>query len=304
MTTIVTRAGKGLALSYTEMDANFNNLNNDKLEASDLLPYATTASVNLAISNMLETTDIGGLVQAYSTNLDEYATVNPTPAGLALLDDADAAAQRTTLGLGTAATATLGTGSGQVPTADQIAVLVPAELPTQTGNSGKFLKTNGSSASWGFNITSGTVAASTSGTSIDFTGIPSGVKRITVMMSGTSTNGSSNLRLQIGPSGGVETSGYSSSAAIGATYGLDTGGFAITANIAAASVSGGIATLALLDASTNLWCCSGTIGYSNAAGVSYFGGSKAISGALSRLRLTTVNGTDTFDAGSINIMYE
>lgn len=124
MTTIVTRAGKGSALSYTEMDANFNNLNNDKLEASDLSPYATTASVALAISNMLETTDIGGLVQAYSTNLDEYATVNPTPAGLALLDDADAAAQRTTLGLGTAATATLGTGSGQVPTADQIPGLV------------------------------------------------------------------------------------------------------------------------------------------------------------------------------------
>lgn len=47
--------------------------------------------------------EIGADVQAYSANLDEYAAVNPTPAGLALLDDANAAAQRTTLGLGTMA---------------------------------------------------------------------------------------------------------------------------------------------------------------------------------------------------------
>jgi hypothetical protein len=69
MTTIVTRAGKGMSLTHAEMDANLNNLNNDK--------------------------------QEHSANLDEYAAVNPTAAGLALLDDADAAAQRTTLGLDT-----------------------------------------------------------------------------------------------------------------------------------------------------------------------------------------------------------
>ena len=81
MTTIVTRTGKGAPLTWLEADANFTNLNNDKLETSA----------------------IGITVQAYSTNLDEFATVNPTVAGLALLDDVDAAAQRTTLGLGTAA---------------------------------------------------------------------------------------------------------------------------------------------------------------------------------------------------------
>lgn len=43
--------------------------------------------------------EIGTDIQAYSANLDEYSAVNPTAAGLALLDDADAAAQRTTLGL-------------------------------------------------------------------------------------------------------------------------------------------------------------------------------------------------------------
>ena len=77
MTTITTRASKGSPLSWVEVDANFTNLNTDKLEAST----------------------IGSTVQAHSANLDEYATVNPTAAGLALLDDIDAAAQRTTLSL-------------------------------------------------------------------------------------------------------------------------------------------------------------------------------------------------------------
>lgn len=150
----------------------------------------------------------------------------------------------------------------------------------------------------------GTAQATTSGTSIDFTGIPSWVKRITVSMAGTSTNGTSNLRLQIGPSGGVETSGYLGSSAIGTTYGLDTGGFSLTAAISAASVSSGVAVLVLLDAATNTWAYQSNLGYSNGAGASYAGGSKAIAGVLSRLRLTTVNGTDTFDAGSVNILYE
>lgn len=89
MSTIITRTSKGSPLSWVEADANFTNLNTDKIEA---------AYVAAAIANMLETSDIGVSVQAYSSNLDEYATVNPTPAGLALLDDIDASAQLSTLG--------------------------------------------------------------------------------------------------------------------------------------------------------------------------------------------------------------
>lgn len=99
MTIIVTRSGKGSSLSWAEMDANLNNLNADKLEASALTPYATTAAVNAGLAAKINTSEIGVSVQAYSANLDEYAAVNPTAAGLDLLDDADAAAQRTTLGL-------------------------------------------------------------------------------------------------------------------------------------------------------------------------------------------------------------
>jgi hypothetical protein len=156
-------------------------------------------------------------------------------------------------------------------------------------------------------LTSGTAVASTSGTSIDFTSIPSWVKRITFMLQGVSTNGASTVLLQLG-SGSVTTSGYlgSSSALIDAHQGaaLYTTGFGIGKESAAARVQHGALTLSLLDSSTNAWVCSGVIGSSNETRTAHTGGSVALAGVIDRVRLTTVNGTDTFDAGSINILFE
>lgn len=148
-----------------------------------------------------------------------------------------------------------------------------------------------------------TAVASTSGTSIDFTGIPSWVNRITVMLDGVSTNGTSNPLIQVGDSGGVETSGYASSSVIAdsvvvvATY---TAGFGIRSGNVANSLSG---HLILTLRGSNAWICSGTV--SAAAGAIFtVAGTKALSDILDRVRITTVNGTDTFDAGTINILYE
>jgi hypothetical protein len=156
-------------------------------------------------------------------------------------------------------------------------------------------------------LTSGTAVASTSGTSIDFTSIPSWVKRITFMLQGVSTNGASTVLLQLG-SGSVTTSGYlgSSSALIDALQGaaLYTTGFGIGKESAAARVQHGALTLSLLDSSTNAWVCSGVIAASNEARTAHTGGSIALAGVIDRVRLTTVNGTDTFDAGKVNILYE
>jgi hypothetical protein len=154
-------------------------------------------------------------------------------------------------------------------------------------------------------IVLGTLTASTSGTSIDFTSIPSGVRRITITFSGVSTNGTSNYLVQIGTSGGgIETASYSSGATTDTVNANATNGWLVAANTAAASTAHGSATLTLMDAATNLWAYSSVIGYSNAAGTSIGGGSKALAGTLDRVRLTTAGGANTFDAGSINIAYE
>ena len=152
-------------------------------------------------------------------------------------------------------------------------------------------------------ITSGTAVASTSGTSIDFTSIPSWVKRITVMFSGVSTSGTSPAIIQIGISTGVETTGYIGSAVnAGNPATLYTTGFGVNNGLAAASVFSGIFIIGSIG--SNTWAGNGQVGFSNSAALGQGAGAKTLGGTLDRVRITTVNGTDTFDAGSINILYE
>jgi len=155
-------------------------------------------------------------------------------------------------------------------------------------------------------INSATAQNSTSGTSIDFTGIPAGVKRITVMLQGVSTNGTSNKLIQLG-AGSAETTGYTSESTSfsGATVGgasSYTTGFGVASGGAAETLTGHFVFTLV---GSNLWVGSlmliNTVGANNAW---VGGGSKTLSGTLDRVRITTVNGTDTFDAGSINILYE
>lgn len=153
-------------------------------------------------------------------------------------------------------------------------------------------------------IGSGTAQNSTSGTEINFTGIPAGVKRITVMFNNVSTNGSSNPQVQIG-SGSYTTSGYLGSASNMATAVSSasfTSGFGVFPGMAAFVVFQ--STLVIVNVSGNTWVASGVGGSSDQPRTFVSGGSVVLGGALDRLRITTVNGTDTFDAGSINILYE
>jgi len=150
-------------------------------------------------------------------------------------------------------------------------------------------------------ITRGTTVASTSGTTIDFTSLPSWVKRITVMFSGVSTGGSSALIVQLGTSGGFVSTGYISGSETG------TGSSSITSGLAcgrAGVVSASSTYYGFLQVSTlgsNVWVSSGNTWdasacYTNAGGVT-------LGGTLTQVRVTTVS-ADTFDAGSINILYE
>ena len=166
-------------------------------------------------------------------------------------------------------------------------------LPTGTAT----LTANGLNS----NIVSGTAQASTSGTSIDFTGIPSWAKRITVMFNGMSTNGSSIKQIQIG-SGSIITSGYLTCSQQGTATSAISTGFGISSSSAADIHHG---QLIINNFGNNLWVASGNVALSG-LGISFSvaGTSPILSGALDRVRITTVNGTDTFDAGSINILYE
>jgi len=153
-------------------------------------------------------------------------------------------------------------------------------------------------------IVQATAVASTSGTSIDFTGLPSWIKRVTVMFSGVSLSGTANPLIQIG-AGSVTTSGYISSGAAVAGAGStgmlsSTTGFVMNSSGAANVVSGHMVITTL---GSNVWVSSHSAKYSTTFCL-FGGGDITLGGTLDRVRITTANGTDTFDAGSINIMYE
>lgn len=144
-----------------------------------------------------------------------------------------------------------------------------------------------------------TAVASTSGTYIDFTGLPSWIKKITVMFSGVSLSGTANILVQIG-AGSVTSSGYTAGSISGSTYVSSTAGFIVANNTAAADLLSGI--VLLTNITGNTWVSSGNINRP-AAAVLPSAGNVALSGTLDRVRITST-GADTFDAGTVNILYE
>jgi len=179
------------------------------------------------------------------------------------------------------------------------------------GTSGQVLTSAGSLAAptWAAVSTGpalGTPVDTTSGTSIDFTGIPSGVRQITVMFSGVSIDGTSTSAIvQLGDSGGIETNDYLGSYGRPSStiYTQFTTGFIVFDSANTAFTYHGILVLSLLNSSTNTWTGSSGLSMSNAAAPTFASGSKSLTGVLDRIRLTTLSGTAAFDAGQINISY-
>ena len=157
------------------------------------------------------------------------------------------------------------------------------------------------------NIVSGTAVASTSGTAILFTGIPSWVKRITVLFSGVSFSGSAGFLVQIG-SGSVTTSGYLSYTGQGYSGGASssssTTGFGAGQGSNDTASTNRYGTIVIYNLAANTWVSAVTYGSSSNPNGVTGGGAVALSGVLDRVNVTTTNGTDTFDAGTINITWE
>lgn len=348
---ISTQNANAVAITGGTIVANASGISIRDSDASNVMTIAVG-------SNLTANTTLTLTTGASSNRTLDISAANVTisTAGAALIDDADASAQRTTLGLGTIATqnsnnvtitggSITGTNLGTIATQNANNVTITGGSITgitdiavadggtgassftaysvvlggttstgalqsvaSVGTSGQVLVSGGSGAapSWGSALTSATAISTTSGTSHDFTGIPSSVKRITIIMSGVSTNGSSTILFRIGDSSGVSATGYTSNtwgaAAPSSNMTLDdeTSGFGFGYLTSAAAAWDGVLTL--VNITGNTWVISGVSTSAVYSGVT--AGSKTLSGVLTSIRLTTFGGTNTFDAGTVNIMYE
>ena len=154
-------------------------------------------------------------------------------------------------------------------------------------------------------------AQTASGTAVDFTGIPSWAKRITLMFNGVSLNSTAQIFVQLGTGGTPTTSGY-----------VSTTGYMTTPNAGGTGYGGQNTTSAFtIQAGDTQYALHGSMIFSNISGNSWVGqgifssipgvalaitaaGSVTLGGVLNFLRVTSSTGTNTFDAGTINIMYE
>ena len=148
-------------------------------------------------------------------------------------------------------------------------------------------------------------STATGATLYDFSGIPSWARRITVMFNGVSTTGTSNIIVQLGDFGGIEIAGYvgghtAFAASVLASVST-TDGICVYSVSTAADAFSGVATICLMG--SNTWAASGS-SFSPAPRGTTFASSKTLSDTLDRIRITTQSGTPTFDAGSVNIMWE
>lgn len=187
------------------------------------------------------------------------------------------------------------------------ASVTEAKLAADAVTTAKILNANVTPAKLSQPLTQGTVVATTSGTFHEFA-IPAWCKHIRVMLQGVSLSGTALLRFRLGTSGGIVTTGYlgagSVIAAVVATVNQTAGWDIYNSSPAASDVYSGSLEITQLDATANIWVASGVFAQTSSARTYTVSGQVTLSGALTTLRLTTSNGTDTFDAGSINILYE
>lgn len=150
-----------------------------------------------------------------------------------------------------------------------------------------------------------TVKASTSGAAVQFPDIPAWVRRITLAINGVSTSGGANILVQLGTGGTPTTSGYVSESVFSSASGVvpisSAAGIPIFNNAASYNHYG---QLVFTNISGNTWLASGQFVSTGTTGAIISGGVVTLSGVLNYLRMVTANGTDTFDAGSVNLFYE
>jgi len=301
MSTIITRAGKGSILTNTEMDSNFTNLNNDKLETNPALgtPVSgvltnctglpTAGLVNDAVTyakiqNVSATDKLLGRSTAGSGDIEE---ITCTSFARSILDDANEAAFKATVNLEIGID--VQAYDADIPTVAASQVEMEAGTETAIRSISPLRVSQAISALGNFGLTIGTPVTTTSGTAADWTDIPAGTKQITISFSNLAVSGTNQTLIQIGDSDGIETSGYAGSGSNMTTAVasfLFTTGFGIYSGASANLISGSV-VLSLTESSTNKWTAFGILSTSNIAASFLVSGSKVLTGELDRVRITT-----------------
>lgn len=152
-------------------------------------------------------------------------------------------------------------------------------------------------------ITLGTPQTTTSGTSKTFSGIPSTAKQVMINFAGVSLSGTGVPIVQLGDAGGIEVTGYVGDMQTGTTTASYSASFQLATTSAASSIYTGTMTLTLENSTNNTWALSGVI--SRTGSVWSLAGTKSLSpGPLTQIQIGSTTGTDTFDAGELNISYQ
>ena len=281
---------------------------------SSTATFGTTTSTSATITSGTITS---GTITNLASTTGTIATLNSTTGTIATLNSTTGTignlsttlAGDFTISQGTATLATSGATAGTYGSVTAIPFLtVDAKGRITSATTGTFSSTpaDGSitPAKLSQPFTSATATASTSGTAIDFTGIPSWVKRVSVLFNKVGITGTSNMLVQLGTSGGIQETNYEAQASVVNTSVAtlnSTSGFPIR-NVEAAARISGIMTIAGMG--SNLWVMSGTLTViGGVASVQMVAGVIQLSGVLDRVRINAL-AAETFDEGSLNIMYE
>jgi len=285
----------------TEIDAEFNNIATAVNTKADLLsptftgtPVAPTASTGTSTTQLATTAFVAAAIAVEDAVVALKAPI----------------ASPTFTGVPAAPTAAVDTNTTQLATTAfvvaQAATVAPLANGTAAiGTSTKYARQDHVHPPA---VLTATAVATTSGTSVTFNSIPAWVKRITLMLSGFSTNGSSIPFFKLGTTSGVEVTGYSGQTGAFATSGAtgintSTSGVLLQNSYAASQLLNGTVTCTLLNAATNTWSITAVIS-SSTGNMNFVGYSKSLASALTQVYLSTVNNTDAFNAGIVNILYE
>lgn len=276
----------------------------DQVTSTKLNNIANAATfASGAVDGTTTTLTAGGAIQVGTVQTGNIASDAVTTAKIA--DATDTATGVTNSKLRwSAATSVIGRSAATSGAPADITAANDHEVLRRSGTTIGFGQlTPSSMTQW---MTQGTAVTSTSGTSVDFTSLPSWIKRVTVLLNGVSLSGTALLRFRLGTSSGFVTTGYSSNgsmvSALGNTFASQTAGFDVydSASAAGDTYSGKIV---FENITGNTWIAVANIA-NNSNQFYTTVGSIALASALTQLQVTSSNGTDTFDAGTINIIYE